>query len=266
VLPSARQLRLAVQDLRDGASSVHLWPLLAWQEIRHRYQRSVLGPFWITISTGVFVAGMGPLYGRLLGQPLSGYFVYVAIGFVVWQLLANLVIESCQGFVAAEGFIKQMKLPLTVHVLRVVWKNFIIFAHNLVIIAIVLFFFPPPLTLALMLFPLGLLLIGLNAVWVGLLLGLLCARFRDIPPMITNLVQVALFLTPIMWKKEMLGRYEWTADLNPFHHFIEIVRAPLLGQAVPRVTVVAILVTTLAGYTIALLFFAKFRARIAYWV
>ena len=83
-----------------------------------------------------------------------------------------------------------------------------------------------------MLFPLGLLLIGLNAVWVGLLLGLLCARFRDIPPMITNLVQVALFLTPIMWKKEMLGRYEWThADLNPFHHFIEIVRAPLLGQA-----------------------------------
>jgi len=225
-----------------------------------------LGPFWITISTGVLIAGMGPLYGRLLGQSLSEYFVYVAIGFVVWQLLANVVIESCQAFIGAEGFIKQIKLPLTVHVLRVVWKNLIVFAHNLVIIVIVLFFFPPPVTPALALIPLGVLLIAVNAVWVGLLLALLCARFRDIPPMITNLVQVALFLTPILWKKEMLGRYAWTVDLNPFHHFLEMVRAPLMGQAVPIVTVIAILLTTVVGYTVTLLFFAKFRARVAYWV
>lgn len=259
-------LSLALQDLKSGVGSIYIWPMLGWQEIRQRYRRSLLGPFWLTLSTGVLVGAMGPLYGRLFGQDISAYFPYLAISLVTWLLISTMVNELCLAFIAAEGFIKQIKLPLTIHVLRVVWKNLIIFAHNLVIVVLVLFFFPPPLSLHLLLFPVALLFIVVNALWVGILLGLLCARFRDIPQIIASLMQVALFLTPVMWKAEMLGRNIFAAKLNPLFHFLEIVRQPLLGGAIPTLSWLVVIAITGVGYLAALAVFARFRARIAYWV
>ena len=264
--PGPKEFSLAAADLRDGIASVHVWPMLGWLEIKQRYRRSVLGPFWLTLSTGVLVLGMGPLYGRLLNQDISTYFQYLAVSFVIWQFISGLITDSCQAFIVAEGFIKQIKLPLSVHVLRVVWKNLIILAHNFVIVILVLFYLQFPAGWHYVLAPLGILILAANGIWLGLLLGLLCARFRDIPPTITSLVQVALFLTPIMWKPEMLGRYQWTANLNPLYHFLEVVRAPLLGTEPTTVTWLAILAITIGGYAVTLAFFARFRARVAYWL
>lgn len=259
-------LRLAVKDIADGVSSIYIWPMLGWQEIKQRYRRSVLGPFWLTISTAALIGGMGPLYGRLLNQPIGQYFSYLAIGFVLWTLIATLINESCLVFIGAEGFIKQIRLPYTVHIARLIWKNLIIFGHNLLIVFVVLFFYRPNWNWHIVFMPIGVLMIALNALWLGLLLGLLCARFRDIPQVIASLVQVAFFLTPVMWKPNMLGRWEWSVNWNPIYHFLEIVRTPLLGGMVSGRSWIAVLLITVLGYTITLLLFARFRARIAYWV
>lgn len=259
-------LSLALQDLKSGIGSIYIWPMLGWQEIRQRYRRSMLGPFWLTISTGVMVGAMGPLYGRLFGQGISAYFPYLAISLVTWLLISTMVNELCLAFIAAEGFIKQVKLPLTIHVLRVVWRNLIVYAHNQVIVVLVLLFFPPPLSLHLLLFPVALLFIVVNALWVGILLGLMCARFRDIPQIVSSLMTVGLFLTPIMWKAEMLGPNMIFAKINPIFHFLEIVRQPLLGGAIPTFSWLAVIVITGVGYLAAIVAFARFRARIAYWV
>lgn len=240
--------------------------MLGWLEIKQRYRRSVIGPFWLTISTAALLLGMGPLYARLFGQDISEYFAFLAIGFVVWMLLAGILNDSCQGFISAEGFIKQTRLPLTAHVLRVIWKNLIIFAHNAVIIVVVLAVYHPSLTWVLLLSLLGLAVITVNALWVGILLALLCARFRDIPPTVGSVVQIAFFLSPVLWRPEMLGDFQAWAQMNPIFHFLEIVRAPLLGQ-VPTVLSWAVVGgVTVAGYLVMLAFFARFRARIAYWV
>jgi lipopolysaccharide transport system permease protein len=266
IMEEKSNFRRAVDDIREGVRSTHVWPMLGWLEIKQRYRRSVLGPFWLTLSTGGLVLGMGPLYGRLLNQDISSYFQFLAVSFVVWQFVAGLITDSCQAFIAAEGYIKQIKLPLSVHVLRVVWKNLIIFAHNFIIVVLVMLYLQPPIGWHYLLAPLGVLILAINGVWLGLLLGLFCARFRDIPPIIASLIQVALFLTPIMWKPEMLGRHQWTVNLNPLYHYLEVVRAPLLG-AVPTVTTwVAIFAMTIGGYVVTLAFFARFRARVAYWV
>jgi ABC-type polysaccharide/polyol phosphate export permease len=259
-------MRLALDDIKHGLASIYIWPTLGWQEIKQRYRRSVLGPFWLTISTGAMIGGMGPLYGKLLNQPISDYFSYLAIGFVVWILIASLITESCQVFIGAEGFIKQIRLPFTVHIARLIWKHLIIFAHNLVIVAIVLVFYRPSWNWQVLLTPIGVLIIAFNGIWVGLLLGALCARFRDIPQVIASLVQVAFFLTPVMWKPTMLGKYEWTVMWNPLFHFLEIVRAPLLGGAISLATWGAVILMTVSGYVLMLLFFARFRSRIAYWI
>jgi ABC-type polysaccharide/polyol phosphate export permease len=265
-VPNDARFALALKDISEGLLSTQVWPMLGWQEIKQRYRRSVLGPFWLTISTGAMVGGMGPLYGRLLNQPIGDYFAYLAIGFVVWMLISSVIVESCQVFINAEGFIKQIRLPFTVYIARLVWKNLIVFAHNLVIVALVLIFYQPNWNWHIVFAPLGVLAIALNGIWLGLLLGLLCARFRDIPQIVASLVQVAFFLTPVMWKSSMLGKYAWAATFNPLFHFIEIVRTPLLGGSIALTTWTAVLTITIGGFAVTLFLFSRFRSRIAYWV
>jgi len=266
VSAGVQRIRAALNDLKEGICSIYVWPMLGWLEIKQRYRRSVLGPFWLTISTGVMIGGMGPLYGRLLDQDTSAYFPYLAVSFVVWMLLANLITDACTAFISAEGFIKQIKLPFTVYILRVVWKNLIIFGHNLLIVIVVLVFFRPSLGWYLLLVPLSVMLISINGIWIGILLGLLCARFRDIPQIIGSLVQIAFFLTPVMWKATMLGQHQWAANFNPLFHFLEIVRAPLMNSDPALVSWLVAIGITVVGFTVALAMFSRFRARIAYWV
>lgn len=260
------QFALAWKDLTEGLGSIYIWPKLGWLEIRQRYRRSVLGPFWLTISTGALVGGMGPLYGRLFGLDIATYFPFLAISFVVWLFMAGIINDACTAFITAEGFIKQVKLPLTVHVLRMVWKNLIIFAHNMLIIVLVFAFWPPAMTWSLLSIPLAVLFIAINGVWIGIFLGLLCARFRDIPQIVGSLVQVAFFLTPIIWKPHMLGTNQWAAAWNPFFHFLEVVRAPLVTATTNWFSWAAVLGITALGYALTFVLFARFRSRIAYWV
>jgi ABC-type polysaccharide/polyol phosphate export permease len=255
-----------LKDLKDGIGAIYVWPMLGWQEIKQRYRRSALGPFWLTLSTGTMVACMGPLYGRLLGQDMASYFPYLGVGLIVWFLIANLINESCSAFISAAGYIHQLKLPLTVHVMRVVYRNLIVFAHNLVIVALILLFYRSNVGWSVLLAPLAVLLVAINGVWVGILLGMLCARFRDVPQVVASLMQVAFFLTPIMWKSEMLGKYRWAADFNPLTHYLEIVRAPLVSGMANLSSWIVVLVITAAGYLVTIAAFSRFRARIAYWV
>jgi ABC-2 type transport system permease protein/lipopolysaccharide transport system permease protein len=259
-------LSSALTDLAEGLSAVHIWLALGWQEVKQRYRRSMIGPFWLTISTGLMLIVMGPLYGKLFNQDINSYFLYLAVSFVVWQLFSAYVSDACGAFIGAEGFIKQVRLPLTVYVLRLIWKNLIMFFHNLIFLALVLAYFQPPLGFDLLLVPVGLLLFALNALWVGLVLGLVSARFRDIPQIVGNVVQILFFLTPVLWQPGMLGRHAWVVNLNPFYHFLEMIRTPLIGAPVNTISWAAVVGMSFVGFAIMLPFFARFRARVAYWL
>lgn len=264
--PRRSGLWLAVNDLVQGFASVRIWSMLAWQEVKQRYRRSLLGPFWLTISTGVMIGGMGPLFSKLFGQDMNSYLPFLAVGFVVWQLILQIVSDGCLAFIASEGFIKQIKLPLSIYVLKAVWKNLLIFFHNLVVVVVVFLFLPPPLGMHALLFPLGVLAIAVNGVWIGVILGLVCARFRDIPQIVSSLLQVAFFLTPVMWQPVMLGKYMWTVELNPLYHFVEVIRGPLLGTPFKPLSWIAVAAMTIFGYAVMLAVYSRFRSRVAYWV
>jgi ABC-type polysaccharide/polyol phosphate export permease len=264
-LASRSQYARAFADIRAGACSLHLWPMLAWLEIRHRYRRSLLGPLWLTISTALFIAGMGSLYGVLLDQSRSQYIHYLAVGMVVWIFIAGMINDGCQSFIAAEGFIKQTRLPLTVYALRVVWRNFLVLAHNFIIIVLVSAYFMPPWNWGLLTAPAGVLLSALNGLALSLLLGLLSARFRDVPQIVASLVQLLFFVTPIFWRPQMLTSHQWVVDWNPVFHFIELVRAPIMGNAVPLESWTVALAVSALNWFVTLAVFARFRARIAYW-
>ncbi len=243
-----------------------LWGLLAWQDIRSRYRRSKLGPLWLTLSMGLLVGLLGLLYGTLFKVDLVRYLPFLALGFVVWTLISNLTIEACRVFINAQSIITQMAMPLSVHVYRLVWRSLIIFAHNIlifVIIALALQIWPG--WTGLLALP-GLALLALNGVWVGLLLGLLSARFRDVPPIVESLMRIGFFVTPVMWMPEFLPQRAVLLELNPFFHCLEVVRAPLLGQSPALTSWLAVVGMTLAGWLATFLMYRRYRRYIAYWV
>jgi ABC-2 type transport system permease protein/lipopolysaccharide transport system permease protein len=261
-----KQFLLALRDLGDGARRWQLWGYMGLHEIRQRYRRSVIGPLWITLSMGITVSALGVLYGAILKVEVAGYLPFLTAGFVIWGLLANLITDGTRVFTAVEGFIRQMPAPLSVHVYRLVWSNLIIFGHNLLVfVAIALWFGLNPGWSALMAVP-GLLLLIANGLWLTLLLGLLSARFRDVPLITGSVVQVLFFITPVIWQPEMLPGRPLLLVGNPFYQLLEVVRGPLLGHVPPLETWLVVAVFTVVGWALALLFFTAYRWRLSYWV
>lgn len=264
--PGVSQSELALADIVQGARARYLWGMLGWQDIRRRYRRSVLGPLWLTISMGVLVGALGTLYGTLLKVEVAEYMPFLALGFIVWTLIQSLITEGCVVFTGAEGIIKQTSLPLSVHVYRMAWRNFLIFCHNMVIFLVVAMIFSIwPGWTGLLAVP-GLALICLSGTSVGLVLGIVSARFRDVPPIVASVVRIAFFVTPIIWMPELLPDRALLLDFNPFFHLVEIVRAPLLGQAPGLVSWLAVAGITIGGWAAAFALFRHYRRRIAYWV
>lgn len=257
----------AVADIVDGWRQRALWSRLAWLDILLRYRGSVIGPFWLTLSMLIMLVAMGFIYGGIFQASREEYLPYLALGLIVWSLVSNLLLDSCVCFVKAEHLIKQVRLAHSVHVYRMLYRNLIIFAHNLPLYVGICLLFSLNPGLGVLGAVLGLVLVFINAQWVAILLGMLCARFRDIIPVVNSLVQVAFFVTPVIWLPDLLPvSRAWVYELNPFHHFIAIVRAPMLGQGMPLVSVGVALGLAVVGWAITLLFFRRFRRRLAYWI
>lgn len=261
------QLKLALDDIRQGFARSNLWLLLGWADIRLKFRRSLLGPLWVTISTAIMLVALGFVYAALFKMDLKQYFPFLAAGIVIWSLISSLVIEGCQTFIGNESMIKQIRLPFTVHALRVVWRNIIVFFHNVVIVVAVLLIFSQwPSAPSLLLLLVGLALVMLNGVWLCLFLGLVCTRFRDMPPMIGSLVQLVFFVTPIIWHPTLLAGRQRVVNFNPFYHFIELLRAPMLDTVPSLTTWATVIGITVGGWFVTVLVFWRYRRRLAYWI
>jgi ABC-type polysaccharide/polyol phosphate export permease len=256
----------ALSDLLSGFSRAWMWSALAYQDIRLRYRGSLLGPFWITLTNLIMLAAMGTIYAALFKMETSTYIPFLMTGLLVWQFLSTTVNEGCFTFSAAQDVIQQVPLPFSIQAYRTVYRNLIVLAHNAVIIPFGLILFRIPVTWhVLEIFP-ALLVLCVNGLWISLLLGTVSARFRDVPPIVANAVQVVFFITPIFWPIDAVGDWKRLLALSPVYAAIDVVRTPLLGQAISPHSWPILLVCTAVGAAFGLGFFVRFRERIAYWI
>ena len=254
--------------LTDVMQGVRLLPLaaaLGWLDIKMRYRGSILGPLWLTISTAVMVAALGFLYAELFHIPLKTYLPFLSLSLVLWGFMSTVALESTTVFAQEARVILAARMPYTVHASRALIRNYLVLAHNAFVVVIVFFLFGIVPFKVYLVIP-ALLLWTLDGFLLMLLLGIVGARYRDVPPVVASLLQIFFFVTPVIWRPELVGSLQHWLLFDPFFSLLTIVRAPLMGE----VSSWQIWVTALGHSAVLLIitfaFFARFRSRIAYWV
>ena len=261
------EYQMALRDLRHSGERIGLAWSLAWHDVVSRYRGSILGPFWITISMGLMVLGIGFLYAQLFGQPIQQFMPFVALGIVVFGMISGVITEGCQTFVNAAGMLSQTSLPMFTFVWRTVLRNVIFLGHHLVIVVAVLIWFGTWRHSNLPLAALGLVLLVVNISWASMLLGIASARFRDVPQIVISVVQIAMLMTPVFWLPgQRFPDGHIVLAVNPFYHLLHAVRAPLLGDTVSALTYTVLIAMAVIGWAVTFSIFTVTRRRIVHYL
>jgi ABC-2 type transport system permease protein len=283
-----------MDDITEGFKQRHLWGHLGWQDIKQRYRRSVIGPLWITLSMAITAIGLGLLYSALFNAKIPTFLPYITVGFIVWNFILGCLTEGTETFIRNEGLIKHLPAPLTVYALRTVWRLTLMLGHNLLVYLVVVIIFwsdlttpgytitndagavaQPGISVAILMAIPAFALLAVNGGWVTILFGIISTRYRDIPPVITSLSQLLFFMTPIVWTTDILtrvtggGSSDWrmlVAELNPLYHYLQIMRAPLIGNEQSWHHWAVVGGFTVVGWAVAFVAMRNYRARVSYWV
>ncbi len=255
----------------DLAKTASLWQLvwaLSVFDIRLRYRGSVLGPFWLTLSTAVMVAALGVLYSQLFHIALTEYLPFISLSLVLWTFMSTIVGEGCLCFTSQDSGLRAMRMPLALHAARVVIRNLFVLGHNIIVIVLVFLIMRQMpgrfIFLEIPAFSLWL----IDGFAACLILGVLCARFRDVPPIVASLMQVAFFISPVIWSPALMqhrGRI-FLETWNPFFDLLDIIRGPLLNTSISgTIWMVACLYSVLLVMAAGIIF-VQFRPRVSYWI
>lgn len=259
--------KVAWHDVVQSFKMYHVWHYLSLAEIRRRYRRTIIGPLWTTLSIGLFIGCMSVMLTGLWHTDPSNFMPYFSASYIAWILLSTLINDGTQTFINQEATLKQFSRPYVMFACLTTWRNFIVFAHHLVIFALVLLFCRHEVNYNLLWLLPGLAVIFGLGVCICTFLGMVCARYRDIQQIINSMLQLVLFVTPIMWRPEQIGaKGMLLANLNPLYHIISLIRQPLLGVA-PTATnwMISIACTLLLGLITFKLFSKKYPI-IIYWI
>jgi ABC-2 type transport system permease protein/lipopolysaccharide transport system permease protein len=261
-------IQSAAKEILAQAAQFDRWGTLALMDISLRYRRTVIGPLWITLTLAATIASVGTVYAALFKQEIAAFLPPFAVGLIVWTLIATTLQEGANVFVASGHLIKAVPAPLIVHVLQMIARNVLIFAHHLLIVVMLHVVMPWPLRSTMLLALPGFALLLIVLLGGAVALGVLCARFRDIGSAIVSGLQFIFFLTPVIWTEDSVRgtALAWLTWVNPFTTLLDLVRKPLLSQPTGAAHWLLGIAYALAAAAIGLGCYARYRRRVAYWL
>ena len=243
---------------KAGAIAVH--------DVAGRYRRTVLGPLWFAMGTGMWIAAIYFVAAGLFDRRAEEFIPYLAVSITLWSMISGSLVASSQVYLRYATYVQAFTFPLQTYPAAMSASKAIILAHQAIAATVMCIYFG---TIRL---PDILLLLPALAVYfyvvflTGVILGPLGARFRDVTPGIESVMPFLFLLTPIFWQKEILTRHEWIVTINPFHHFLEIGRAPVLGQP-PSLLSWSVVLGVTAGLTLAAwLMHRAVRRKVIFWL
>jgi ABC-type polysaccharide/polyol phosphate export permease len=218
-------------DVIRSAMLWQIWMRLGLQDVKLKFRRSAIGPAWVFVNLAVMVLSIGFIYAHLLGQPSREFIPYLTIGMILWSYLTNSIVDGGNAFINAEGYIKQISLPIYVYVFRAFVSITVTMLITMIAFAIVALVYQLPLAPATLLAVPGLLLVMTTALLLITICAHLNARFRDVAHMATVGMQVLFYVTPVIFPAALLRQrrdLSLVVELNPMYHLLEVVRQPLL--------------------------------------
>lgn len=254
---------------KDLKSSLKLWKtviFLSWSDLVGRYRRSVLGPIWIVIGIAFGSAGIGFLWSEIFDVPRNQIVPSITIGFCIWIFISSTVIESPSSLTVFESSIKNVPLPLSFFPLINLIKQFINFIHSWIIIIIVSIIYPPEISLQFFWFFPSLVITVFNLFLLSFSLSIIGARFRDTQPLVSSVVPILFFLSPVLFRLQQVEDIAWIIWLNPFTYFVTILREPLQGAVNDINIYITMLGFTFFNYIILAILMHLKNKKIIHWI
>lgn len=260
-------IELALADFLESFSRPSTWLKLGWLDLKKQYRRTFLGPIWLAVSTAIMIAAFGAVWANIFGNAVNEYLPKVAVGLVVFNLVSQFVVDGSKTFISSAPMLLQTRLPKLAILMRQASFFFFMFLHHFAVALLVVGIFVPIGNIRITDAVLAMVIITMNCVMTQIWLAIVCTRYRDLPMVAANLMQVLFFVSPVIWSTNDLSptAAQWI-QFNPLAVAIESVRNPILGQPTDVETLGYGIVFTLVNGTCAALAFIKYRARLAYWV
>ena len=253
-------------DLTRSIQLREVWMHFALDDMVARYKRTLLGPIWNAAYITATAAAFSLVIGGIFGQPIEKVLPSVLTGIIAWQLVGATVIDSSAVLIASAHSIKATNLPYFWYVWRQLARSLLMFLHNFIPLLPILFYFKIVPIQGYLLFASIPLCIAAIAPW-SMLIGMLCARFRDVQYFISNFSQLLFFATPIMWDDTTLTpERRWLVDYNPFSYLVHLIKDPLMNHVPQTIEWAGVLVIAIVGWFLLIPFFILFRNRVAFWL
>ena len=258
---------LANRIIAEAARTVDVTWMIARNEIKYKYRRSTLGPFWITISQAIYIGALGLVFGKLFQLRDVNFLPFLTAGMLLWSFTTGCLTESAAVVLNRKGeLLDGSGNPLS-FVLQIVFRNGIIFLHHIIVFVIVAIVFSVKPGWGTVLFlPIGFALLIANVFWMSAFLALLIPRYRDLDPLVTSAIQICFFVTPIMWHPSLLGEHEKWVNLNPFFHLLQVIRSPVLGEGIPLLSLGISAGLLVIGFGLFYLLLSRVSPRLTYWI
>ena len=262
-------MTLLLRDIARSLREPEFWAYSSWLDIITKYRRSRLGIVWLLLPPVLYVGGVGYFYALLSSANPLAYMPHLALGYLLFRLLSNVITESCSVLPGHASFILDGHLRLTDFVLRTLAKALFYLVAALPLVVVVLALSPSVHPLGLLAVPPAFVVVILNLTWIAVVVALLGARFPDVSELTGSLFIFGFILTPILWEADYApyGTPHGTfMRINPLYHMIEIIRAPLLGQPLERLTFIYMGVMTVLGWIVAAHLYRRYSRFVPVWV
>lgn len=263
-MPSS--LMAALKDVGDGIRLAPLWWRLGLDQTASRFQRSILGPFWMACNLLVVAFALAVVVSALMHVNIMGTYPQVVAGLLAWSLVGTTMAEAQAIFLYNAGLMQSQRLPLTFYVFLHAQKsatNFLFQAIAFWAVMLVIGRFAVPHWTLIPAVALMLLIVCLQ----GFVIAIPSTRFRDVAYMMSYVVQLLFYVTPVFWMTANLSaKSRHLVELNPFTHQVELLRAPLTGHAPALNDWWWTLGTTGVLALVAFVLLAMFRKRVVFWL
>jgi lipopolysaccharide transport system permease protein len=240
---------------------------LVWRDVKVRYKQTVLGAAWAVIQPVMTMIVFTIFFGRFGGmsQNVEGaYPVFVYAALLPWQLFASAVGQAGQSLVNSSNLISKVYFPRLIIPISSVGSAIVDFGVSLVVMLGLLLWYGVPFTPGLALVPVFLLGTILTALGVGTLLAALVIAYRDFRHVMTFLIQLWMFASPVAYPLSVVPeRYHLLYSINPMVGMISGFRSALLGEPFQWACVAVSTAVMLLFLFVGLFYFRRTERRFA---